>query len=137
MLSCISHVLLAAIRGCLYALLGTSLVACGRSDLQGKDGCLILGWGKREFKSDTVRVEFGLETLVNVVPEQLAYVWSTTAELSDGPRRLISVGRGTATEAPYITYVEPGVPGEGGVFVDMGIHACESLPAQKEGGNVP
>lgn len=101
--------------------------ACGRSSLDDTRGCLILGWGKRALKEDTVRVEFGVDELLNVTPDQIVYAWSTVAELSDGPRRVLRMSKGTATEAPYILYVEPGGPAEGGVFIDAGIHACDSL----------
>lgn len=120
------------------------LAGCGRSNLDDTRGCLLLGTARREMGTERVRVDFGVDHLVNVHADQMAYVWSTVAELSDGPRRVLSTGKGTDTEAPYITYSEPGGPATGAVFVDLGVHACESLTPPDhpdthptEVGNVP
>lgn len=103
-------------------------VGCGRSGVEGNEaGCLLLGWGVREFKEDTVRVEFEYERLVGFGAGDTVRVWSTEENLGSGPRRLLTVSSGTSTEPSFIIYSEPGGPAEGAIFVDAGMPACASL----------
>ena len=117
---------LQAIAGAILLCVGAT--ACGRSTPEEDSaGCLLLGYGRRLLKEDTVRVEFSLEHLVGVSSGDLVTAWSTVEKLGNGPRRLISVGKGSETEAPFIIYTEPGGPGEGVVYIDAGLQACKSL----------
>lgn len=103
-------------------------VGCGRTALEDDEaGCLLLGWGVRDFTEDTVRVEFEYERLVGFSAGDIVRVWSTVEKLGNGPRRLLSVSSGTPTEPSFIIYSEPGAPAKGAIFVDAGLPACASL----------